>query len=277
MATTDRLADLLIAAIRRGDAEMQAWYRALADASPLWARQQEEYERQWGRQTTKLQPTLTPWRLMSQRAEDEANTTDSPLAVARWYLETVKAIPDGTPFRYDDIKPFLDLRHSNNQRQDREAVSALIDFAKRGMPKAELSAVRNQVLGRARQPRANAGLREDTIKTLILDAENWLGAFGTWRDQSGSTERHRLRLALPFLDCAETDWIIAPEAATTPWRWTALYFIHHRLDELKAHVEMATLIRYFGSSAAHEFETRGPASNPVRSSQARLRSGRTLP
>src|SRR5437762_2745923 len=93
---------LLAVAIRGGgEREMRSWFAALAIACPLWARQQDEYERRWGRQTTSLQPTLTPWRLMSQRPENEANTTDSPLAVARWYLELISVIPSNTAFNFE--------------------------------------------------------------------------------------------------------------------------------------------------------------------------------
>lgn len=236
-------ARLLESAVTTNNAtDLFRWYKAVSQLSPYWTRQADVY-RPWGRQTSEHQPPLTPWRLMSHLLEEE-RTAFNELHVARLALEFIARIDDsGHLF---DLRSLLDAQDAENRREIEPVVQGIEEFHEGGLHKEDLPTLRSKVLRGHGEAKRATTLSPEELKALILDAHGWLEVVkgyihgGALSDDSD----HHWRMALPFLDSAESKYVRKPEAHLSVRR-TSVWLVQRRLTSFPgATKKFATLFDY---------------------------------
>ena len=252
----DDLAELLRLAITGSLAERWRWYRGVAEASPLWTRQQHVYEEKWGSQTTEVRG-VTAWRVMSHNLEKDA-PVGTDLGVARLWLEVISRVESADALNDSLLQELIEGQHAANIGGYQQSAEAAIAFFEKGGKRADLPAAKREIgfLG------ARKGmLLTEVVGDLVTDAKPWLVAVFELQQRSDAprindVHTEALRIALPFLDTTELEVVLEPETHPS-WRRAATHLIWRRLSAFPGgHVDVATVYEYaFGRSDATKFRT----------------------
>ena len=240
-------ARLLESAVATNDAtDLFHWYKAVSKLSPYWTRQEDMYNKTLGRQTTELQG-LTPWRVMSHLLEKEKSPFKEELDVARLALEYISRF-EGAEHLLDRETLFqLASAHTRENRSKvGDAGQDLVEFAEKGIRKRSVPALRSKIhrAGRAKSGSSGLGPKEFRV---IVDARDWLNVVRECvQDASISCDVDKQwRMALPFLDVAEIEYVRKPEAHNDDPRRTSVWLIHRRLTSFPGALkDPATLFDY---------------------------------
>ena len=201
------LSRLLAQSVQSGTAEDRfAWFNALGDACPLWARQQPAYP-PWGRRTSEELDYTTLWRAMSACLEADEPTERSSTEVgrSRLALEWIKRLRDAAEM--EDLET-LRLQSFEQWRADDQELTPI---------KAEADLRRRLGLSMTsigRAGRAGTGklppVPRTAIRALAREARVWLPAvrWGRARLIDWSGQKH-WRISLAFLHSAEVGWLLS--------------------------------------------------------------------
>ena len=242
------LGALLVAAVRGGDAEMCAWYRALAAASPLWSRQQTVYTREWGSQTTEWRGR-TAWSVMSYPSELHA-PFPSELAWARIILEYIDRTTLEDCGNLAVLQRLLAEQAAANGRE-------VLESEKHARPVFEedgaitLGEAQSKITGRPARGR-KAILDSDTVSAIVKDAESWLLALRSFLNATDAIRqqvRDRMAVALPFLDAVELEYVLGNPPS---WGFAAADLLRRRLaafaSEQRRSLSLTRVLEYtFGT------------------------------
>jgi hypothetical protein len=221
------------------DAALFAWYKALAQACPLWARQQAKYPPDWGPQPTEWTLAVTPWRLMSERVETEfpssmivcAPDHVADLAWCRLYLEYVQEIPSPEQMVPSVVAGLSCRQDSANWHGVRERLDAVGRWVGAGAEPEAFKQVKPLVYGKARRG-PKAPLPTDVMKTLAEDGEEWVCLVRRWRRRRRSLSpaaQGALHRALPYLSSQELDFVSdAVGKSDFDWRDVVALLLHFR-------------------------------------------------
>ena len=243
------LVDSLSAALGGSADALWSWYRALATASPFWARQQLAYETAFQTpQTTEFRGP-TAWRVMSHAVEQES-PAGTPLGNDRLYLEFTSRIDSPAEMTPSTLgRVYRDVQLPQDLAKVVATQQAPKEFFEAGASKKQLPAARRRTYG-ATHPGPRGVIPPEHVGALVRDARDWLLAVRSCLGTLGAGASSRR--ALPFLDGAEIRYVLSVEAQKS-WRIAAACLVQRRLSAFpNGNVGLGTIFGYaFGNAEAH--------------------------
>lgn len=271
-------AQLLESAVATNDTtDLFQWYKAVSKFSPYWTRQEDVYNETMGPQTTLL-TRLPPWRVMSHLLEKETCPFKEKLTVARLALEVISDFDDDEHLLDRDTVLRLAEAHTDaNRLKDEKRFRYVQKFFEAGAPNAGLSELRGKVLRVDIASSKSAALKAKAYKAIV-DARAWLTVVKHCLEVPINGDAYKQwRIALPFLDAAEIEYVRTPEAHSNP-RETSVWMIHRRLTSFPgALIDPAVIFGYaYNRNDAQKFRVKckGPPrmANPIKGDPPAYRS-----
>lgn len=207
---------------------MGTWYRALAKASPLWARQQVVYTTRWGGQTNKWRGR-TVWRVMSYPCERYA-PLPSPLRTARLILEYIGRTPLQDFGNLAVLGRLIAEQAAENEREEAERERPARVPYENDAPLTTFREAKATIRRTPVKPGRQPVLDRDIVSALVRDGKHWLLAVRAVIRASDlasvAESRNRIALALPFLDAVELEYVLTSPPA---WGKAATLLVYRRL------------------------------------------------